>query len=482
MFRVIAQWFLIIGLMLSFPLNAQLSLPSIGQKSAYILKKENDIGYQFFKRLEKTNKIISDPLVDFYINEIALTLLQGLDEQVRQYRISVIDSSAINAFAVPGGYIGLNTGLILATTQEDQLAGVLAHEIAHVYLQHGMQMVEKQKSLNTATLASLFLALVASQHSDAGVDGELVSGALLASTAGTYQSIINFTRENEYEADRFGSDLMQDAGYSSTGMAELFALLGGDVAAGELSSIEYLRTHPIRANRIGDAFQPEQADAEQNKKPVFKAEDYEFFKAYLAYKTNASYAVNSSQGNVKLFSEAVKELTQNRLAPAGLLLQKLLSKNRDNLWASMLMVEVLTKQNQFNSAYEVIDYLTFAYPEHAFLKTKKVEVLMLSERLDEALALLQTLIDDNKNDHELNYKLAEVYYLLDRPLEAQEAEADYLFLLKQFRQAYLLYDDILGKIEDRNWYQIVLNKKKLVEDLMKHKSNKPSYKFDDKSS
>jgi len=175
----------------SLAVNAGVNLPAIGVESAYQLKKEQEIGQKFYQRLLSANKIITDPLINYYINDIIYVLLQGLDQSFRRYKIAIIDDVRINAFAVPGGFIGVNYGLILAAKTEAQLAGVLAHEIAHINLRHLFQMLNKQEDISSTVLSSFFLALVLSQASDKANNTEAIEALLLGSSAGARQSIIN---------------------------------------------------------------------------------------------------------------------------------------------------------------------------------------------------------------------------------------------------------------------------------------------------
>jgi predicted Zn-dependent protease len=158
----------------------------------------------------------------------------------------------INAFALPGGYIGVHTGLILLTQSESELAGVLAHEISHVTQRHMARMVVNQQNQMLLSLAGLALAVLASRAGGAnGSQG--VSAAIAGSQALAIQNQLNFTRDNEFEADRIGFQRLVAAGYDPNGMAAMMQRLQRANRFSEGTAPSYLRTHPITYERIAEA-------------------------------------------------------------------------------------------------------------------------------------------------------------------------------------------------------------------------------------
>jgi predicted Zn-dependent protease len=125
----------------SFAASPSTELPSLGENSAINIERETRLGHSVYAKLLAKGYIETDPLLDRYINDLGFRLLAGLDNRVRDYRFFIIRDDAVNAFALPGGYIGVNRGLIREARTQHQLASVLAHEIAHVRLRHGIDMM-----------------------------------------------------------------------------------------------------------------------------------------------------------------------------------------------------------------------------------------------------------------------------------------------------------------------------------------------------
>jgi predicted Zn-dependent protease len=132
--------------------GANTELPSLGENSVINIERETSIGRSVYEQLLARGYIETHPLLDRYINDLGFRLLAGLDNRVRDYRFFIIRDDSVNAFALPGGYIGINRGLISQARTQHQLASVMAHEIAHVRLRHGMDAMEKGKGLSSVAI------------------------------------------------------------------------------------------------------------------------------------------------------------------------------------------------------------------------------------------------------------------------------------------------------------------------------------------
>ncbi|MFQ5983769.1 MAG: M48 family metalloprotease, partial [Woeseiaceae bacterium] len=168
-----------------------------------------------------------------------------------RFTFFVIDDPNINAFALPGGYIGVHTGLLEATRSEDELAGVLAHEVAHVTQRHIARAVHansRQSIINTAIMLGAILV-----GAVAGASGDAMQGAIAVAQGTAIQQQINFTRSNEYEADRVGISALAEAGFDPQGMASFFEVISRGAGAPENRVPEFLRTHPVTSARIAEA-------------------------------------------------------------------------------------------------------------------------------------------------------------------------------------------------------------------------------------
>ena len=153
--------------------GAASELPSLGENSVLNVARETSLGRSVYVRLLSAGVIETSPLLDRYINDLGYRLLAGVENRVRDYRFFILRDDSVNAFALPGGFIGVNRGLIMRANTQHQLASVLAHEIAHVELMHGMESLEKGSEINTAALLALVAGLLLG-----GVDSQ--AGSALA--------------------------------------------------------------------------------------------------------------------------------------------------------------------------------------------------------------------------------------------------------------------------------------------------------------
>jgi len=206
----------------AWPEVTTLDLPDIGDSTGGILSPEFErrLGQAFLSQVRKQADIVSDPEINNYIESIGYRLVSQSDNNEQQFTFFVINDPLINAFAAPGGIVGINSGVVMNARSESELAGVVAHEIAHVTQKHMARSVEMSKQMSIPTLAAMLGAiLVATQNPEAG------QAALMAVQGASAQARINFTRANEQEADRIGIQLLVRAGFDPHGMAGFFRRL-----------------------------------------------------------------------------------------------------------------------------------------------------------------------------------------------------------------------------------------------------------------
>ena len=242
----------LILLLLLCPLWAtadELSLPELGDSSATSLSPEQaqQIGSEVVRRMRKSGYIISDPLVTSYIKDVGRSLAVHT-QSAQEFSFFVVDAPGINAFALPGGYIGIHSGLLLASRTESELASVIAHEIAHVSQHHIARGIEQANRMNLPLSVALIAAILLS-----GGDPNVANAAMAASLGGSQQAQLNFTRAHEHEADRVGMQLLSNSEYDPQGMAAFFSrLLEASRYYGE-GVPEFLRTHPVTTSRLAEA-------------------------------------------------------------------------------------------------------------------------------------------------------------------------------------------------------------------------------------
>lgn len=227
--------------------------PRIGSPADLVfdIGQEEAIGRNIYFQLLESGEVLEDPVIDAYIQEVGerVALAAGIEDM--DFTFFVIDDPGINAFALPGGYIGVNRGLMLATEGESELAGVLAHEVAHVTQRHIAQRVAQNRRTDLTTALLVIVGVIAASGSS---DRDLVPGVISAGQAAGLQAKINYTRDMEYEADRVGIQYLASAGYEPDAMAGFFDVLGQRRRLIAPTGIpEYLSTHPVSSARIAEA-------------------------------------------------------------------------------------------------------------------------------------------------------------------------------------------------------------------------------------
>ena len=233
-------------------LAQDINLPDMGSPADAVLSKtdEAQIGRSIMQQIRASGTIIDDPQINEYINEIGYRVAAHANESERKFTFFVIDDSSINAFALPGGYIGVHTGLIEATRSEDELAGVLAHEVAHVTQRHLARAIDASQKRSILSTAIMLGAVIAGA---AGAGSDEIQGAIAVAQGTQAQQQINFTRDNEYEADRLGIRALASAGFDPSGMASFFEVMSGTNTIGSMRVPEFLKTHPVTSSRIAEA-------------------------------------------------------------------------------------------------------------------------------------------------------------------------------------------------------------------------------------
>ena len=231
----------------------EIRLPDMGSPADTVLTKsqEKRFGRAIMSQIRASGTVVEDPLVTEYINDIGNRIGAQSNDGTHSFEFFVIDDPRINAFALPGGYIGVHTGLIEATRNEDELAGVLAHEVAHVTQRHIARAIHASQRQSLLTTALMLGALVAGV---AGGSADVAQAGMAVAQGTALQSQINFTRSNEYEADRIGIDALDAAGYNPHGMASFFEVMSRQAPSSpEMRAPEFLRTHPVTTARIAEA-------------------------------------------------------------------------------------------------------------------------------------------------------------------------------------------------------------------------------------
>jgi predicted Zn-dependent protease len=224
-------------------------LPELGDVSQTVLSplQEKAIAEQILRDVAVSDDVVQDPEITAYLQALGTRLVSSSPDSQLKFNFFVVQDTSINAFAMPGGVVGVHTGLILAANNESELASVLGHEIGHVTQHHLARMLAAQKYDTFKNIAGIAMALLVAR-----ANPQLASGALTTASAVGVQNQLDYTREHEREADRIGLQILDSAGFDVRAMPAFFTTLQRGTRFVEGGAPSFLRTHPLTSERIAD--------------------------------------------------------------------------------------------------------------------------------------------------------------------------------------------------------------------------------------
>lgn len=255
--------------------NGGNKLPDIGSSAGQVLgpKQQEAYGAMMLSQLRHYGYTLEDPLLEDWIQNVGHRLASHSDKPAHPFTFFLMRDRQINAFATLGGYVATNAGLVLAATREDQVASVLAHEITHVTQDHVLRGVERAQRDSVPILLAMLGAIMVAQQAGGNSADDASMAALSAGQALLYQRQIDYTRDNESEADRIGLQALARSGYDPIAMSEFFTTLQSWVRANQGGERErtpdYLQTHPVTVTRISESKQ--RASQVKSSTPSFAA-------------------------------------------------------------------------------------------------------------------------------------------------------------------------------------------------------------------
>jgi predicted Zn-dependent protease len=241
--------------------HAQVRLPALGEEAGeeFSIGTERTLGEQIMREVRRDPAYLDDPPLLDYVQRVWRPLIEAARQrgeitaetaQQLAWEVFLVRDRSVNAFALPGGYVGVHLGLIAVTSSGDELAAVLAHELSHVTQRHIARGIVNTQRTTLLSLAGLILGVLAASRAGSS-DG--VQAAVVGSQAAAAQSQLNYTRDMEREADRVGFGVLTDAGYSPAGMASMFEKLENANRLNDSGAFPYLRSHPLTVERISEA-------------------------------------------------------------------------------------------------------------------------------------------------------------------------------------------------------------------------------------
>ena len=421
----------------------QINLPEMGDSSGTLISpvEEQELGAAFFRSLHARVKINQDVEIQQYIQSIGNRLVASSDLPANPFHFFVVVDNQINAFAGPGGYIGINSGLILLTEAESELASVMAHEVAHVTQRHLYRAFEAASKLSIPTAAATLAALLIGSQSPA-----LGQAALIAIQAGSVQFQIDFTRDNEKEADRVGMQTLAKSSFNPRSMPVFFErlqqssrYLGRDIP-------EFLRTHPVSASRISDTrgrankYDYKQYSDSQNyllaraKLRVFSITDKNVALQY--FKVRAKQGVKNQQA-VARYGIALVYQQQRKYSKAEKIFKKLSKEYPNQSQYVYAEAKTALDAQHYKTALRLLEKARNRFPNNNAIKIEYISTLLKNNQPELAKSILQSLGNDLKTQVWYYELLSRSYAKLNQSAESHRYLAELYYALGQTESAIL---------------------------------------------
>ncbi len=387
-------------------------LPKLGEAAGATLSvsEEQMIGDQIMAQIRRSQFLMKDPLITDYIQQLGHKLVAANPDALgRRFLFFVIQENSINAFALPGGYIGIHSGLITASQSESELASVLGHEVAHVTQRHLARRLEQQDKISIPTILGVIASVIAAtQDPEAGIAG------MSATQAAAQQSIITHTRDNEQEADRIGITMLSGAGFDVRAAADFFETLQQASRYTQMPP-EILLTHPLSRNRIAAA---------RERSQLYPQIDHQ---------DSVSYHL------VKARIKSIEMVNNND--SFRLLEQKFGKGQLTSIEDRYLYAELLKKKGRSQQALPILKALYKEYPDNHLLLFTLAEAHRVNKTSAEILPELTKQLEKTPGSTKLILATAQIYLdnnqsqeaekLLLRYADVNQHNPNYLYLLAE---------------------------------------------------
>lgn len=405
------------------------NLPDLGDVSQAVFSPvlERRLGESIMQQVRADRAYLPDPVITDYLNTLGARLTAVSPDPKQSFEFFVLQDASVNAFALPGGFIGVHTGLILTAETESELASVLSHEIAHVTQRHIARMLATQERTGLATLAALAIGLLAAR-SNSNVAQAVIAG----SQAAAIQSQLDFTREHEREADRVGIQILRQSGFDAHAMPVFMERLGRATRLYENNAPAYLRTHPVTTERIADL---------QNRTEDLAYRQYPDNPEFQLVRARVRALSEEPRQAVAFFEQGLKErrflneaATRYGLTLACLRLKDYARARRElgalekvlpgQAAVQALRGEILEADGDTAGALAHYAAALKAFPGYRALVYDYADLLIKNGRAEPALAVVEAKLRDSPDDIQLYTLQSRGYAVLGRRLLQHKAQAE----------------------------------------------------------
>ena len=419
----------------------EINLPMLGDTTSGVVshQQEHELGRAWLKAFRSRVATHKDPLLQNYIEQLLRRLATHSELVDRRLEAIIINNPTMNAFAVPGGVVGVHTGLFLFAENEAQLSSVLAHELAHLSQRHFARNVAKQKANSYSSMAGMLAGLILA----ATVGGDAGMAAMSLSQAVAIDNSLRFSRQNEQEADRVGIDTLHRADMDPNAVPAMFERMLAATRYRRNRPPEFLLTHPLAERRVADA---------RGRTSRFPSRFYPDNIEYHLMRARALIAIDANaQRSIKRFKS---ELDGHSLSPeaatyglalslaiagkhkeAKVQLQRLLDKYPTQFTYQFAAIELARTAGNFDRAFAAIKTLSAKYPNNYPLKFELAETMLQASQYSQSEGLLEKLSKQRPNDPHIWFELAETSGLAGDIPGVHLARAEYFILTGAFDKA-----------------------------------------------
>jgi len=450
----LARTLLLLSLLGNPPLQAQVNLPVLGDSLSGTIstQQEYEFGREFLRSVRQRTPSLNDPLIAEYIASLTFKLAVVSELSDHRLEFVLIDSDQLNAFAAPGGIVGVNAGLFLYARNEGQFASVIAHELAHISQRHYARSVQQARNSTLPNMAGLLASLVIA----ATMGGEAGQAALMTTQAMGVENQLRFSRSHEEEADRIGIRNLVSAGFDPNDMAGMFEQM---LRARGLSrrQPEFLSTHPLDENRIADS-----RNRANTYPPVAHVQNSEYLlmrqrvlvhyasdmAAEIDERQRALPQLNGSEADAARYGIALAQLKSGRTVQASESLDVLLQKEPARITYVMLAADIARTAGDYSRALDIIERNLRINPSNHPLTMAYATTLTQAGRFEEAAVVLEKHGINHPNNMQLWYDLAEVQGQAGNISKVHQARAEYFITIGDFARARDQLNFALGLEKD----------------------------------
>lgn len=423
---------------LSLPAIAS-DLPSLGDASSALVSPEQEhrLGRAWLGMLRGQVDQLSDPQLKHYVESSVYRLAETSQLSDRRLEFVLLNSPQINAFAAPGGIVGVNGGLLLHAQTEAEYASVMAHELAHLSQRHFARGLEAQQRMQVPVMAAMLAGIVAA----AAGAGDAGMAAIMGSQAAAIQEQRRFSRQNEQEADRIGLVNLEKAGYDPRAMPSMFERLSRQYRY-DSKPPEFLLTHPVTESRIADTRNRAEQFPVQGKEDSL---DYQLMRARVQLMFEETPGIAAKRFRAMLdehpeldaarYGLAIAQTKAGRLNEARKELEPLLTKISNQLNYNLAMVDIDIRANRLSDARQRVENLRSQYPKSYPVEQARIDLMLKQGQNKEAESALDQLLKQRSNDPDVWYEMAEVRGLNGNIIGLHQARAEFFALVGDYGQA-----------------------------------------------